>query len=268
MSERELVGRSGLPAGAREFRGDFEVHITVRAGATGVDALERYAGQRNMKFTQIVLARGRVCDQPMVTVRRSGTLAAVRDSASELVEGMRDAGFAVVRVKLEASPLADGVPENDIAARELGAQRPQLRMFLAAANSVDWREFAEQHPHLAYAHQEFVWRFAAGLIPTLPYETRALYRTLLTDRVVELSELRAALASGGLSAVAERIAESDWSTLEQVVLVRKLLGRAECSLHQAADLVAAIQPGLMRDAGDYRGLGDPHRIATALAPYV
>ncbi|WP_433682702.1 hypothetical protein [Nocardia sp. CA-119907] len=142
------------------------------------------------------------------------------------------------------------------------------RYFLAAANGVDWREFVEQHPHLAYAHQEFVWRFAAGLIPTLPYETRALYRTLLTDRAEEVSELRAALASGGLSAVAERIAESDWSAFEQVVLVRKLLGRAECSLHQAADLVAAIQPRLVRDAGDYRGLGDPHRIATALAPYI
>lgn len=121
MSEWELVGRSGLPAGVREFRGDFEVHITVRAGAAEADALERYAGQRNMKFTHIVLARGRVCDQPMLTVRRSGTLAAVRDSVSELVEGMRDAGFAVLRVKLEASPWADGVPENDIAARELGA---------------------------------------------------------------------------------------------------------------------------------------------------
>ncbi|MET8876556.1 hypothetical protein [Nocardia sp. NPDC004604] len=120
MSEQELVGRSGLPAGVREFRGDFEGHITVRAGATGVDALERYAGQRNIKFTHIVLARGRVCDQPMVTVRRSGTLAAVRDSVSELVEDMRGAGFAVVRVKLEASPWADGVPETDTAARELG----------------------------------------------------------------------------------------------------------------------------------------------------
>lgn len=152
--------------------------------------------------------------------------------------------------------------------RWFGAQRPQLRMFLAAANGVEWREFAEQHPRLAHAHEEFVWRFAAGLIPTLPHETRALYRTLITDRAVELSELRAVLASGGLSAVAERVAESGWSTVEQVILVRKLLGRAQCSLHQAADLVAAIRRGLVRSASDYRGLGDPHRIATALAPYV
>ncbi|MET8876555.1 nucleotidyl transferase AbiEii/AbiGii toxin family protein [Nocardia sp. NPDC004604] len=148
------------------------------------------------------------------------------------------------------------------------ARRPPLRMFLAAANGVEWREFAEQHPHLAHAHEELVWRFVAGLIPTLPYETRALYRTLLTDRAVEVSELRAVLASGGLPAVAERVAESGWSTLEQVVLVRKLLGRAECSLHQAAGLVAAMRRGLVRSASDYRGLGDPHRIATALAPYV
>jgi hypothetical protein len=120
MSERELVSRSALPAGARGFRGDFEGHVTVLAGAAGVAALERYAEQRDMKFTHIVLARGRVCDQPMVTVRRSGTFAAVRDSVSAVVEEMRDAGFAVVRVKLEAVPWAEGVPETDTAAAELG----------------------------------------------------------------------------------------------------------------------------------------------------
>ncbi|WP_433199110.1 hypothetical protein ACQP1G_05870 [Nocardia sp. CA-107356] len=53
-----------------------------------------------------------------------------------------------------------------------------------------------------------------------------------------------------------------------MVLVRRLLRRAECSLHRAADLVATMRRGLVRTAGDYRGLGDPHRIATVLAPHL
>ncbi|WP_406280454.1 hypothetical protein OH799_14285 [Nocardia sp. NBC_00881] len=104
-------------------RGDFEGHITIRACEPGtVVALERYAAQHDMKFTHIVLMRGRMPDQPMVTVRRSGTLVAVREWIDTVVVALSAAGFEVARVKLEATPWAEGVPSTDEAAKVLGSR--------------------------------------------------------------------------------------------------------------------------------------------------
>ncbi|MFX0576018.1 hypothetical protein [Nocardia nepalensis] len=133
----------------------------------------------------------------------------MRDSVSGMVEEMRDAGFAVVRLKLEVVPWAEGVPETGTAAAELGE---------------------------GYYFEHHV--------------------KLVLDAEEELARL-SAIAAGHqahLSANARR--------------ARKLLGRTECSLNQAADLVTEMRRGLARMPDDYRGLGDPHRIATALAPYV
>jgi hypothetical protein len=104
-------------------QGDFEAHITVRAGEAGtVVALERYAARHDMKFTHIVLMRGRMTDQPMVTVRRSGTATAVREWIYAVVGALSTAGFEVTRVKLEATPWAEGVPDTDEAAAVLGSR--------------------------------------------------------------------------------------------------------------------------------------------------
>lgn len=103
------------------FRGDFEAHLTVRAdGTEQLDALERYAAAHGLKFAHIVLARGRMVSQPMLTVRASGTLAAVRDSIAELHDRLEAAGFPVVRAKIEATPWSAGVPSTDADALALG----------------------------------------------------------------------------------------------------------------------------------------------------
>lgn len=61
-----------------DFHGTFEVHLTVRApDAETLAAAEAFAVRREMKFTHIVLARGRIADQPMLTLRRTGDLAPV-----------------------------------------------------------------------------------------------------------------------------------------------------------------------------------------------
>ncbi|MFE3188305.1 hypothetical protein ACFXHA_04805 [Nocardia sp. NPDC059240] len=101
------------------FHGDFEAHLTVRAedGAR----LERYAAAAGLKFVHIVLDRGRVPDQPMLTVRESGAFPAVRDSIAALTLRLEQAGFPVVRAKIEATPWATGVPATDAAARALGS---------------------------------------------------------------------------------------------------------------------------------------------------
>ncbi|MEY9856265.1 hypothetical protein ABH935_001869 [Catenulispora sp. GAS73] len=91
-----------------EVVGDFEFHITV----SGDDAagLAAWAGERGVKFTHIVLARGETVSQPMLTLPGAGTVAAVLADAEAMAGELREAGFQVTRVKVESSPFADGVP--------------------------------------------------------------------------------------------------------------------------------------------------------------
>ncbi|MFI1331029.1 hypothetical protein ACH4U7_12990 [Streptomyces sp. NPDC020845] len=106
--------------------GEFEIHLTVRPVTGRADsplpyrALERYAAERAWKFAHIVLDRGRVPSQPMLTLRTDGTLPAARSAADAAAAGLACAGFPVVRTKVEAAPWAAGVPVSDEEARALG----------------------------------------------------------------------------------------------------------------------------------------------------
>ncbi|MFD4457845.1 nucleotidyl transferase AbiEii/AbiGii toxin family protein [Nocardia sp. NPDC058480] len=105
-----------------DFRGNFEVHLTVRAvGEQAFRAVESYAVQRDMKFTHIVLARGRVADQPMLTLQSTGDLAAVTEVAQAAARELRAAGVPVIRTKIELSPWGRGVPATDKQGRARGA---------------------------------------------------------------------------------------------------------------------------------------------------
>lgn len=121
-----MTARTTAPApipATVSFNGDFEAHVTVRApGPSEVAALERYAAARGVKFAHIVLDRGRTPSQPMLTLRASGALPGVRAAVEGAVREVRDAGFEVVRAKVEAAPWAEGVPESDEAAVALGAR--------------------------------------------------------------------------------------------------------------------------------------------------
>ncbi|MBB5119278.1 hypothetical protein [Streptomyces eurocidicus] len=112
------------PAPAPAFAGDFEAHLTVRPAATAEDdrALQRYAAAHGMKFTDILLDRGRTPSQPMLTLRASGPLPEVRQAVDAAARRLAGAGFAVVRTKIEAAPWAAGVPETDAEAAALGAR--------------------------------------------------------------------------------------------------------------------------------------------------
>ncbi|MFF4408264.1 hypothetical protein ACMATS_25570 [Streptoverticillium reticulum] len=108
---------------APPFTGDFEAHLTVRSGTSaGSSVLERHAAAHGLKFTHIVLERGRTPSQPMLTLRRSGALPAVREAVARTERALRNAGFDIVRTKIEAAPWADGVPETDGEAVALGAR--------------------------------------------------------------------------------------------------------------------------------------------------
>lgn len=102
------------------FAGDFEAHLTVRGADAG--KLAQYAAASGLKFVHIVLDRGRVREQPMLTVRESGSFAAVRDSVATLRQRLETEGFPVVRVKIEAAPSVAGVPVTDTEAGALGGR--------------------------------------------------------------------------------------------------------------------------------------------------
>ncbi|MFJ8014065.1 hypothetical protein [Streptomyces sp. NPDC096339] len=77
---------------------EYETHVTVRcADAEALARLDAWAGARDLKVTHILLARGRMVSQPMLTLRD-------RTGHESLVPRLRAAGFDPVRVKVETVP--------------------------------------------------------------------------------------------------------------------------------------------------------------------
>lgn len=101
----------------RDYRGNFEVHLTVRTvGPT--DQFRNWCVAEQCKCVWIVLDRGAEVQQPMATWRRASTvLPAVIAQAHQRAEALEQAGFEVVRVKIEADPSNEQVPATDEAAR-------------------------------------------------------------------------------------------------------------------------------------------------------
>lgn len=108
------------------FVGEFETHVTVRCDAgddADMTALRAWAAaEGGVKFTHVMLARGRVRSQPMLTLTGSGTLGQQITAATELVTGLErgTTGCNVTRVKVEAAPWTRGVPRTDTEAASLG----------------------------------------------------------------------------------------------------------------------------------------------------
>lgn len=97
-----------------EFRGAFDIHLTVPAD--DVESLGVWARENGVKFTHIVLERGAVRSQPMLTVRGEGALSTQRTAAAALTARLRRDGFHAVRVKIEAAPWNEDVPRTAEAA--------------------------------------------------------------------------------------------------------------------------------------------------------
>jgi hypothetical protein len=98
------------------FSGDFEVHLT--GAAQEADALAAFASRRGAKFTHILLNHGDTPSQPMLTVRGSGTLADLHRLADGWRADLAAKGLRVLRVKIEAAPWNEGVPESDLDASD------------------------------------------------------------------------------------------------------------------------------------------------------
>ncbi|MGW2848838.1 hypothetical protein [Streptomyces sp. NPDC001274] len=111
-----------------EFEGEFETHLTVRPdpladGGAGsgreLDRLERWARERGLGLTHIVLDGGATPDQPMLTERGRGALSGRRAAADRWAAELGAAGFPVVRVKIEAAPWNADVPGSSAEAAAL-----------------------------------------------------------------------------------------------------------------------------------------------------
>lgn len=100
------------------FDGDFEIHLTLLADPR----LAAVAAAHGLKHTHIVLDRGTTPDQPMLTLLARGPLDTVAAAARAWAARLTDDGFTVVRLKVEASPFNDGVPQT-------GADVPPDRYF-------------------------------------------------------------------------------------------------------------------------------------------
>ncbi|WP_406380315.1 hypothetical protein [Streptomyces sp. NBC_00197] len=80
------------------------------ADATEWVRLRRWAASAGLKLTHIVLARGRMCDQPMLTLSGSSSYVEQSERVRDVVAGLRADGFEPVRVKTESTPWAAEVP--------------------------------------------------------------------------------------------------------------------------------------------------------------
>jgi len=91
----------------------YETHVTVRcAGPAETERLRGWAEAAGLKVTHIVLARGRMRDQPMLTLAGPASYAEQSARADRTVAALRSAGFAPVRVKTESVPGAPEVPDG------------------------------------------------------------------------------------------------------------------------------------------------------------
>ncbi|MFG2482780.1 hypothetical protein ACGFSI_08440 [Streptomyces virginiae] len=83
---------------------EYETHVTVRcADAAELARLDAWARARELKVTHILLARGRMVSQPMLTLPD-------RTGHERLVPQLRAAGFDPVRVKVETVPWTTDSP--------------------------------------------------------------------------------------------------------------------------------------------------------------
>lgn len=97
-----------------DFAGEFETHLTVRLGTLArLPQLQAWAAARQMKCLHIVLPRGEVRSQPMLSWRGRGSLPQQVERANRQVAELAADGFASCRVKIEAAPWNEDVPFED-----------------------------------------------------------------------------------------------------------------------------------------------------------
>jgi hypothetical protein len=143
----------GAGSGEREdmdFTGEFETHITVRLdNSIGLDRLQQWCSDRDLKFLHILLDRGETVSQPMLTRRGRRNFADELKIANHLAEDLNAEDFPVIRIKIEAAPWNQGVPTSDAEALANHANRyfeHHVRLSIEPTTDLQpLRELAQTH---------------------------------------------------------------------------------------------------------------------------
>ena len=99
---------------ATACRGSFEAHLTVDAADLARrTTFEALCGELGVKCVLIELAAGVHRSQPMTASYHRGELGSVLGEIESLHAALWQAGFPVVRVKIEAAAMNPGVPITD-----------------------------------------------------------------------------------------------------------------------------------------------------------
>ncbi len=107
-----------------EFTGEFETHITVTFSDNArIDELRRWGAEHGLKCLHILLSHGNQASQPMLTRRSCGTLPEQLQAATTLCDDLASDGFVVARLKIEASPANDDVPQTDRQAQQCSSNQ-------------------------------------------------------------------------------------------------------------------------------------------------
>lgn len=95
-------------------RGTFEGHVTTRATDDATRArFQAACAEMGVKPVLIDLPEGVEPSQPMTASYHRGEVLSAAGELAAVARQLRHAGFAIVRVKLEAVTTNDGIPEAD-----------------------------------------------------------------------------------------------------------------------------------------------------------
>ncbi|MDX2676953.1 hypothetical protein PV333_11070 [Streptomyces sp. NY05-11A] len=107
----------------------YETHVTVRCtGPAESRRLRRWADAAGLRLTHIVLARGRMREQPMLTLSGSRSYAEESAQARGVVACLVADGFHPVRVKIESTPWAPEVPPQPCEGDQYFEHHVKLRL--------------------------------------------------------------------------------------------------------------------------------------------
>jgi hypothetical protein len=106
---------------AMNFIGEFETHITVEIDTVGgaeqannmCEKLQQWCFKHRLKFLHILLDQGVNKSQPMITRRGIGNAIDELEKAQRLSEVLTLDGFPVSRIKIEATPWSQGIPQSN-----------------------------------------------------------------------------------------------------------------------------------------------------------
>ncbi|WP_330228795.1 hypothetical protein OHA40_22110 [Nocardia sp. NBC_00508] len=183
-----------------QFAGDFEVHLTVRP-PSDESRLVEWAADRGLRYTRIVLDRGSVPDQPMLTFTVSGMLADANQVVKDHARALRAAGFALVRAKIEASPFNEQIPQTteQVVALPTGCYFEHHVKLVLGGEADVLRVRALAEPHAAHVSRNA--RRSASHGRHERFVTQRAHDVVLSEAGGRLEALLADLAAAGFSAI-------------------------------------------------------------------